>query len=80
MKKTTIIRSICLAIVLINMVLKSTGHDVLNVDESQIAEFIEMIISVLVIVLSWWKNNSFTANAQKADRFLEELKKMDEEV
>ena len=54
MKKSTIIRSICLLIVLINFVLRSTGHDVLNIDESQIAETIEMIISIAVIVLSWW--------------------------
>lgn len=79
MKKSTIIRSICLLIVLINMVLKSTGHDVLNIDESQISETIEMIISIAVIVLSWWKNNSFTENAQKADEYLEELRKFDEE-
>ena len=79
MKKSTIIRSICLLIVLINMVLKSTGHDVLNIDESQIAETVEMIISIAVIVLSWWKNNSFTENAQKADEYLEELRKFDEE-
>lgn len=79
MKKSTIIRSICLLIVLINFVLRSTGHDVLNIDESQIAETIEMIISIAVIVLSWWKNNSFTANAQKADEYLEELRKFDEE-
>ena len=79
MKKSTIIRSICLLIVLINFVLRSTGHDVLNIDESQISETIEMIISIAVIVLSWWKNNSFTANAQKADKYLEELRKFDEE-
>ena len=66
-------------IVLINFVLRSTGHDVLNIDESQIAETIEMIISIAVIVLSWWKNNSFTENAQKADEYLEELRKFDEE-
>lgn len=79
MKKSTIIRSICLLIVLINFVLRSTGHDVLNIDESQISETIEMIISIAVIVLSWWKNNSFTENAQKADEYLEELRKFDEE-
>ena len=79
MKKSTIIRSICLLIVLINFVLRSTGHDVLNIDESQIAETIEMIISIAVIVISWWKNNSFTENAQKADEYLEELRKFDEE-
>ena len=79
MKKSTIIRSICLLIVLINFVLRSTGHDVLNIDESQIAETVEMIISIAVIVLSWWKNNSFTKNAQKADKYLEDLKRLEEE-
>ena len=79
MKKSTIIRSICLLIVLINMVLKATGKDVINIDESQIYDFVEMLISVGIIVLSWWKNNSFTENAIEADKYLEELRKLDEE-
>lgn len=79
MKKSTIVRSILLLIVLINMVLKATGKDVINIDESQIYDFVEMLISVGIIVLSWWKNNSFTENAIEADKYLEELRKLDEE-
>lgn len=79
MKKSTIVRSILLLIVLINMVLKATGKDVINIDESQIYDLVEMLISVGIIVLSWWKNNSFTENAIEADKYLEELRKLDEE-
>ena len=79
MKKSTIVRTICLAIVLINMILKATGHELIHIEENQVAEFVEMIISVIVIILSWWKNNSFTQSAIDADKYLEYLKNMKEE-
>lgn len=79
MKKETVVRSILFGIVLLNMILKYTGHDVINADESDIYNFVEMVISITILVLSWWKNNSFTENAIKADEYLEKLKNFDEE-
>ena len=61
------------------MVLKTTGHDVLGIEDNDVAEFVEMVISVGIILLSWWKNNSVTKNAQKADQYLKKLKKLEEE-
>ena len=80
MKKTTVVRTIALAIVLLNMVLKAFGYEPINIDEGYVLELFEMLISVATIVLCWWKNNSFTANAQKADEYLEQLRNFDEEV
>lgn len=72
--KGTIARTIMLGIVLINLILKHFGIDAINVSESEILTLIEAIIEVAVILISFWKNNSFTQNAIKADEFLKTLK------
>jgi SPP1 family holin len=63
-----------LLIVLINLGLKAFGIDVISVDESLIASIVEMLIEVAVIVVAFWKNNSFTPKAIKADEFLQQLR------
>ena len=78
MKKTikteTIIRTIVLAVALINQILTSTGHSVIPVSDEQITELITLGITVGASLWAWWKNNSFTQKALKADAVLEELK------
>lgn len=77
--KGTIVRTIMFAIVVINMILKAVGIEVISVDESQVYEFVEMIISALILILGFWKNNSFTKNARKADEYLKTLKSLEDE-
>lgn len=72
--KGTIVRTIMLVIVIINLILKQLGHDLINVSESEILSVVEMLIEVAVIAASFWKNNSYTQNAIKADEFLKNLK------
>jgi SPP1 family holin len=72
--KGTIARTISIVLVLVNIVLKQFGIDAINVSESEILSFIEALIEVAIIVVSFWKNNSFTQNAIKADDFLKTLK------
>lgn len=79
MKKSTIVRTILLVVVLINMILKANGKNIINVDESQVYELVECLISIAIIIVSWWKNNSFTENAQKADEYLAELRRLEKE-
>ena len=76
--KGTIVRTISLAIVLINIILKKFGVDLINVSESEILTGVEMLIEIAVIVVAWWKNNSYSKNAIKADEFLKELKESGE--
>jgi SPP1 family holin len=77
-KKSTIVRVIMLAIVLVNLVLKAFGIDLIPIDESVIASIVEMLIEVAVIVVAFWKNNSFTPKAIKADEFLQQLRESEE--
>ena len=72
--KGTIVRTISLIIVLVNIVLKKFGIDLINVSESEILTAVEMIIEVLTIIVAFWKNNSYTKNAIRADAFLKQLK------
>ena len=68
--KGTLIRTIMVAIVVINLALKQFGIDVINVSENDVSSFIEMVVSVATIVLAWWKNNSFSERAIQADNWL----------
>lgn len=72
--KGTVVRTVMLVIVLLNMILQHFGLDVINVEESEILALVEVLIELAVIVVSFWKNNSFTDKAIKADEFLQNLK------
>ena len=72
--KGTIVRTVMLIIVVLNMVLKHFGIDVINVSENEVLSVIEMLIEIATIIVTFWKNNSFTQNAIKADEFLKTLK------
>lgn len=67
-------RTVALVIVILNMILKHFGLDVINVSESEILSVVEMLIEIAVIIVTFWKNNSFTQKAIKADEFLKNLK------
>lgn len=72
--KGTITRTIALVVVIINLILKRFGIDVINVSESEILALVETLIEVAVIVVGFWKNNSYTQNAIRADEFLKTLR------
>lgn len=76
--KGTIVRTVMLLIVIINLILKQLGYDLINVSENEILSVLEMIIELAVIIVSFWKNNSYSKNAIKADEFLKNLKEMEE--
>lgn len=72
--KGTIIRTIALAVVLLNMVLKALGKPLIDYDEGTVMYWLEYIIEIAVILVTFWKNNSFSEYAIKADEFLKQLK------
>jgi SPP1 family holin len=73
-KKSTIVRTILLLIVLINLILKAFGINLIPVDENIIYNIVELIIEIAIIIVAFWKNNSFSEKAIKADEFLKKLK------
>lgn len=72
--KSTIVRTILVALVIINFVLEKCGLDVIPTDEYTVLMFVETLIEIAILVVGFWKNNSFTDKAIKADKFLKELR------
>lgn len=80
MKTETIIRTVVLAVALINQILAICGKETIPLYESDIAQIVTLIVTIGSTLWAWWKNNSFTHNAIKADDYkkhLDELKEME---
>lgn len=77
--KGTIIRTLVLSVVVINIILKAIGKPILAIEEGTVAYFVETIVEIAVIAASWWYNNSFTQNAKRADEFMKILNEENEE-
>ena len=73
-KKDTIIRTVILVLALVNQILTSTGHSLIPISDEQITELISLVFTIGASVWAWWKNNSFTKEAQVADDLLKQMK------
>ena len=73
-KSDTIIRTIITAIALINSVLVMFGKNPLPFENEEIYEVLSACFAIGTTIWSWWKNNSFTNAAIKADEYMKELK------
>lgn len=71
----TIARTACLALALTNQILSATGHPVLPIEDAQLESLITSGLTVAASLVTWWKNNSFTPAAIRADETLTELRK-----
>lgn len=76
--KGTIIRTILTVIVLINLVLKAFGKSAITVDDGVVANVVETVIEITAIAVGFWKNNSYSEKALKADKFLQDLRNEEE--
>lgn len=76
--KGTIIRTILMVIVLTNLVLKAFGKSAITVDDGVIANVVETVIEIAAIAVGFWKNNSYSEKALKADKFLQDLRNEEE--
>ena len=72
--KGTIVRTISMLLVIVNIILERMGYDIINVDESSILTLVELLIEIAIMIVGFWKNNSYSENAIKADKFLQTLR------
>ena len=72
--KETIIRTVVLAVALINTLLTAFGKNPIPFSESDIYQIISSICTAAATIWAWWKNNSFTDAAVKADEYMKALK------
>lgn len=70
----TIARTVCLCLALINQILTATGHSIIDVSNDDINILISTGFTVISAAIAWWKNNSFTQSALKADEVMKEEK------
>ena len=70
----TIARTIILALALVNQILTAAGHGIKNISDDDVNTLISTIFTVVSAVAAWWKNNSFTQSALKADEVMREDK------
>lgn len=72
--KGTVIRTVLLILALVNQFLTIFGKAPLPIEDEQMSELISLAFTIGTSLLAWWKNNSFTLNAIKADEYLAALK------
>ena len=77
--KNTIIRTIVLIIALINQILLCLGMSPLPFEDENLCQNVSTVVTVSAALWGWWKNNSFTKEAIKADEFLKECKNCKED-
>lgn len=75
MKKEALIRTVILATALLNQLLAVFGKSPLPIEDETVTQLITAVFTTAASIWAWWKNNSVTKNAVKADEYLKELKK-----
>ena len=72
--KFTITRTIVNAIALLNAILIIFNKVPLDLDENLVYTIVSGLSIIGANAASWWKNNSFSQPALKADEYLKQLK------
>jgi SPP1 family holin len=72
--KGTIIRTVVLALALINQILTATGKGPIPVADADVEVLISTAWTVIAAAAAWWKNNSFTGAALEGDAVMRNLK------
>lgn len=73
--KGTIIRTVLLVLAIINNVLALFNKAPLPITDEQIELIVSTVFTVVMAVINWWKNNSFTGAAIEGDQLMNKLKK-----
>lgn len=72
--KGTIIRTVLLILAIINNVLALFGKSPLPIADEQLKLVISTVFDMVIAVINWWKNNSFTKAAIQGDQLVRSIK------
>lgn len=70
----TIARTAVLALALVNQVLSVAGLSPLPIDSATLEPWVTTGLTTAAAVWAWWKNNSFTPEAIRADELLKKMR------
>ena len=73
-KGDTIARTIALFLALANQIMVAFGVVPLDIAEADVYTVCSALATPITAIIAWWKNNSFTQAALKADEVLKEEK------
>ena len=73
-KPATIARTAVLALALTNQILSAAGKSPLPIDSATLEPWVTAGLTTVAAVWAWWKNNSFTPEAIRADELMKEMK------
>lgn len=73
-KPATIARTAVLALALANQVLSVAGLSPLPIDSATLEPWVTTGLTTAAALWAWWKNNSFTPEAIRADELLNEMR------
>ena len=78
-KPETIIRTIVLILALANQILAIYGKQAIPITEDEVYQGVTLVATIASALWAWWKNNSYTQPAIKADIYMEELRAKERE-
>lgn len=67
-KTATIIRSIILAVALINQMLVGFGYSPLPINDENAELIVATAFTAVASIVTWWKNNALTRDARKVEK------------
>lgn len=73
-KAGTVARTAVLALALANQILSAAGKSPLPIDSATLEPWVTTGITTAAAVWAWWKNNSFTPEAIRADELLKQMR------
>lgn len=75
-----IIRLVVLLILLVNQFLIVFGWNPLPFSEEEIYQGVSAVVTFVVTIYTWWKNNSITKEAREGDRVMKQLKERNKQI
>ena len=69
----TVARTLVLILAIINQILSACGKSPLPIESETLEQLVSAGFTIIAALIAWWKNNSFTTNALKADALLAQL-------
>lgn len=73
-KPATIARTAVLALALANQILSVAGLSPLPIESATLEPWVTTGLTTAAAVWAWWKNNSFTPEAIRADELMKEMR------